>query len=456
MSDCYPNSPGADLVVALSSAATDVSLIVDRAGTVKKVTLGDGFEGGVGWRKLVGMRWADTLATDSQEKAVALLKEVVKEGRSSRPRECNQKVEGIGSVPLRYSAIKIDRCDNVAVLGRDLREVSRLQQRMLTAQQAMDREYNRLRQADTQYRVFFQVASDAVVVCDASTLRILEVNPAAAELCDETAEAMRGQSFTELLEPKGRGAVQAFVAAVEAGGRPDDVKLTLKGKVQVQASALLFRQLGSALILFRFRRPHAEQSGPRSSRLLTVLEALPDGVVVTGEDRRILNANPAFCELVNCANEKQLLGHPLDRYIGREGVDLKIMLSSLRESGSVRNFATVVHGAYGPPQEAMVSAVSALDAAVPCLGFSVRPASARVGEPMVPITRSAEQLRQLVGSVSLRQIVRESSDLIEKLCIEAALDVSHNNRASAAQLLGLSRQSLYSKLRRYGFEELDH
>ena len=67
--------------------------------------------------------------------------------------------------------------------------------------------------------------------------------------------------------------------------------------------------------------------------------------------------------------------------------------------------------------------------------------------------RSVQQLRELVGRVPLKDLVRESADLIEKLCIEAALDVSSNNRASAAQLLGLSRQGLYSKLRRYGLAE---
>jgi DNA-binding NtrC family response regulator len=36
------------------------------------------------------------------------------------------------------------------------------------------------------------------------------------------------------------------------------------------------------------------------------------------------------------------------------------------------------------------------------------------------------------------------------LCIEAALQMTHGNRASAAQLLGLSRQSLYVKLNRFG------
>jgi hypothetical protein len=33
--------------------------------------------------------------------------------------------------------------------------------------------------------------------------------------------------------------------------------------------------------------------------------------------------------------------------------------------------------------------------------------------------------------------------MIEKTCIETALGVTKNNRAAAAEMLGLSRQSLY-------------
>jgi DNA-binding NtrC family response regulator len=49
----------------------------------------------------------------------------------------------------------------------------------------------------------------------------------------------------------------------------------------------------------------------------------------------------------------------------------------------------------------------------------------------------------------MKDIVGETSDMIERMCIQAALQLTHNNRASAAEMLGLSRQSLYVKLRRY-------
>lgn len=56
--------------------------------------------------------------------------------------------------------------------------------------------------------------------------------------------------------------------------------------------------------------------------------------------------------------------------------------------------------------------------------------------------------------MSLKEIVRESTDLIERLCIEAALSHTSDNRASAAEILGVSRQSLYSKLHRHGLGNL--
>ena len=53
----------------------------------------------------------------------------------------------------------------------------------------------------------------------------------------------------------------------------------------------------------------------------------------------------------------------------------------------------------------------------------------------------------------LKDIVRDSTTLIERLCVEAALKLTDDNRASAAEILGLSRQGLYSKLKRFGIDD---
>ncbi len=58
------------------------------------------------------------------------------------------------------------------------------------------------------------------------------------------------------------------------------------------------------------------------------------------------------------------------------------------------------------------------------------------------VHRPVEQLLELVGRVSLKDMVRESSDMIERLCIEAALERSGDNRASAAQMLASAAEFL--------------
>jgi DNA-binding NtrC family response regulator len=87
------------------------------------------------------------------------------------------------------------------------------------------------------------------------------------------------------------------------------------------------------------------------------------------------------------------------------------------------------------------------------LGFTIRDISLRLGveaKSNNDVFRSKGQMTELVGRVPLKDIVSETTDLIEQMCIEAALELTGDNRSSAAEMLGLSRQSLYVKLRRFG------
>ena len=134
-----------------------------------------------------------------------------------------------------------------------------------------------------------------------------------------------------------------------------------------------------------------------------------------------------------------------------------MLIANLRQRGSIRLFSTILRGEYGESSEVEVSGVSVINGGQPCLGFAIRnierrlsPAPAAARE----MPRSVEQLTELIGRVSLKDLVREATDMIERLCIESALELTGDNRASAAEMLGLSRQSLYVKLRRYGLGDL--
>jgi transcriptional regulator PpsR len=448
-------------VASLIAAGSDFAVVLDMDGVVTDVLVSASMPALAALTKLIGTPWANSLARDSQRK-VALLLEDARAGRSDRSREINQIVEGVGEFPLRFTAVLLDGGKHVVALGRDLSPVANLQQRMLAAQQSMDREFAKLRQADARYRLLFHVSNEGVLVADSPSGRIQEANPTAASILGEPAQTLQGRSVVDLFEPTTRANVQSMLAAVGAGSRPLEVKAVLEGPSsrEMNVAAAMFRQSGAPMLLVRMwsTTGAVQDIGSRTSRMLTLLDAMPDGFVVIGEDRRVLCANSAFCDMVQAPSESRVIGEPLERWLGRPGVDLNIILANLREHGTVRNFATVMRVDVGPAEEATVTAVNAQDGKVPCYGFTIR--SERSSVNAAPVTlatgpRTVDQLRELVGRVPLKELVRESSDMIERLCIEAALDVCGNNRASAAQLLGLSRQGLYSKLRRHGLSEFD-
>jgi len=185
---------------------------------------------------------------------------------------------------------------------------------------------------------------------------------------------------------------------------------------------------------------------------------MPEGFVVTDRDRRIIGANAAFLDLAQLATEHQAKGESLERWLGREGTEIAALYTTLAEHGSVRHFATVVRGEFGALDEVEVAAVSVPGGDRPCFGFTLRTLPRRVAA-VAPggreLPRSVEHMTELVGRVSMKALVRETTDLIERLCIEAALRITHDNRASAAEMLGLSRQGFYAKMRRYGLGDLD-
>jgi transcriptional regulator PpsR len=448
-----------DIAGSLITAASDIALVLDRDGVIQDVSLGteelrrDGHQG---W---VGRHWAETVTVETRPKVMDLIANAGNEA-SVQFREINHPLVGGIDVPVRYSAMQVGEDGTIVALGRDLRSYANLQQRLVEAQQAMEREYARLRMAETRYRMLFHLASEPVVIVDAAALRIVEANPAAQRQLELGGDRLTNASLLSCLASKSGEALQAMLRAVQATGKAEEIEVALaSGARRFRVSASLFRQDNAAFLLVRLTPVAAEGSAADnvSGRVLDVLEKFPDGFVVISPELKILEANRAFLDLAQLGSKRQALGEPLERWLGRPGIDLPLLMVTLTEHGVVRNFTTIIRGLFGSVEEVEISAVPALSGETPSYGFVIRSLGARAaleGHRGRSLPRSVEHLTELVGRVSLRDLVRETTDVIEKLCIEAALELSKDNRASAAQMLGLSRQSFYAKLRRYGLGDL--
>ena len=450
--------------VAILAAVSDLTLLLDKSGTVLDAALGNEELAPLGSGRWAGKSWVDTVTVESRDKVAALLK--ARPGKAAAGRQVNHPVPGGPDIPVHYQTHVLPSGQLVAT-GRDLRPAAAMQQRLLEAQQVLEQDYSRLRQVDSRYRLLFQTTLDAVVIADAATGEVSELNPAALREFAVPERKAQGRRLVELFGEGNARALQALLDTTRATGRADAVRLvTKRGRVrrELSVAASLFRHDGKAHVLLRVTAAdnasgHETQGSSDVLHLSTLLERLPDGFVVTDSSGRILMANSAFLDLTQLGTFEQARGQSLDRWLGRSPVDVRVLMNNLQQHGTVRLFATHLRGELGLSSEVEISAVASTLGEPPTLGFVIRdinrPSASRETTRSATLTTSAEQLSELIGRVSLKELVRESTDMIERLCIEAALDLTGDNRASAAEMLGLSRQSLYIKLRRHGLGNLD-
>lgn len=450
-----------DAAAELLAATADITLVLDHEGVIRDVAAGSPELAAEIDGRWVGQPWVSTVTVESRPKIESLLQDAA-EGHPTRWRQVNHISDRSADLPVVYSAVKVGKKGRIVAVGRDLRAISVLQQRLVDAQQSVDREYARLRNAETRNRLLFQLATEAVLILDAATLRVVEANPAAMQLLGLNTRRLASRPFPDGLDEATTETVATMLANVRASGRNGEVRARLAdGSRELLVSASVFREERSTLLLVRATPMDADRLAEvapgATARFVDFVAAAPDGFVVTDAEGKVIAANPAFLDLAQLPGEDQARGESLETWLGRPGVDLNVLLAQLREHGSVRLFATTLRGANGATAEVELSGAALHDSEPACFGFTVRDVGSRlnaVARTAPPLSRSVEQLTELVGRVPLKGIVRETSDIIERLCIEAALELTQDNRASAAEMLGLSRQSLYVKLRRYGLGDL--
>ena len=466
-------------VAALVAASSDITLVLDGDGTIRDFSIqNEDLRAELG----TGPQWSgrlfqETVTIESRPKVGFLLQDGAR--AETKWRHINHAGSEGRSIPVLYSCVPLGQGGRMVVFGRDMRAMSALQQRLLNAQASLEQDYSHLRDAETRYRLLFQTSSEAVLIFDPAHARIVEANPAAREMLGSELKDIVGHPLLSRFADV--DAATAYLAAVRNGETPERLEARMLSgshsggspggegrEVVVRASA--YRQDQATMLLVRISSAHAVAAATSLSevkvKLLRAVESAPDGFVVADNEGVILTANASFLEMAGLVTEEAARGQPLDRWVGESGVDLTVLIANLRQRGSVRFFVTTLRAETGGQAEVEISAVTIANGGKPSFGFAIRNVGPRlrttVRDDARPTTkasralpRSVEQLQELIGRVALKDLVREATEVIERLSIEAALELTNDNRASAAEMLGLSRQSLYVKLRRYGIGDLE-
>ena len=437
----------------ISIAQPDVTLHLDLKGVIREANVSSAIpESNLdGW---IGRPWTETVADVGGNKVERMLEDARKGGVSGF-RQVNQRFPNGLEIPVEYSTVRLGGKAGLVAIGRNLQAVAELQSRLIAAQQAMERDYWKVREVETRYRLLFDATNEAVLLIRSSNLHIVEANPAAIralgiapgdrDLLAEFAPSERKQLTAMLDRVREDGKAPAVLLNLGQEREPWLVRASL---MTSQPGSLFLMQLSPAGL-----RPNVAANGDAIT-LDELVGHLPDGFVVVDMEGRVVRANNAFLDLSQVGAEKAVIGQSLGRWLGRPGADLTVLLASIRKHGFVRIFSTTLHGDLGTDSEVEISAAGFPASEPREAAVLIRDVGQRL-----PLPSGENRLGDLLGTLSaqvgktpLRELVKETVGVVEQHYVEAALDLTGGNRTAAAELLGLSRQSLYAKLGRYGLD----
>jgi len=437
----------------------DVTLLLDVDGVIREATFGSSLkeENASSW---VGRRWLETIESLGNANVQRMLDDARSSGISAF-RQVTQRFPSGLEVPMEYTTVLLGGRAGMLAIGKNLQAVAELQSRLIAAQQAMERDYWKLREVETRYRLLFDASNEAVIVLKSTNLRIVEANPAALKALEFTPpsrEDIVDQEFLPLLKPQDRAAIEAMLARVRDQGKAPGVIVHLgsKGKSWTLRATLVASEPWPLFLLqlAPVGGPSPAPSTKDAPPIDEMIERSPDAFVVFNENGVISRANQAFVDLVQGGSKNTVIGAPLSHWLWRPGADVAALTAHVNRNRLVRMFSTVIHGELGTETEVEISAVGDRETKPSNIAAVVRDVSRRLHA-----STGSDSLRTALGSIGeqvgktpLRKLVRNTVSVVEQHYVKAALELADGNRTAAAEILGLSRQSLYAKLNRYGLE----
>jgi len=449
-----------DSIGSLVTLGADVVMLVDHDAIVSQVYLAGSELADYGLNKIVGKRLQDSVTLESVSKIESMLSSDTKH-HPVRGYQVNHKCSGKPDLPIVYSAYSGKEFPYTIVVGREQRQQMIDQQRLVQTQMELEADYRELKEAETRYRTAFKVATVAYVMLDGERRTILDANPAASTLLSSTGAPLSGKSIRDLFGKQDRDRLGDAISEARHSAAPVHLDgVTISKGDPVSLTIRSYRENGITNVLLALWPADQDHETKRQRTEKPIggaaveLADLPEAVVQTDAEGFVIAANTLFLDLIHAPSLTQVLGRNIASWFSSSAIDIRVLYARLMDEPSIRGFTSTLTDNLSA--ESAVSISARLNAANSTIQLIVVPqasSSERLTIPSPGVPEQAEGFSALVGKVPLKDLIRESLDVIEKICIEAALDQTSNNRAYAAEILGLSRQSLYIKLRRHGLED---
>ena len=400
----------------------------------------------------MGRPWADTVGSVGGDRVRSMVQDARAAGVSGFHQLTQRFPSGL-ELPMEFTTVRLGGQAGLLAVGKNLQAVAEMQSRLIAAQQAREQDYWKLREIETRSRLLFDASSEAVVLVLADTLRVVEANPAAIRALG----LAPGRDELQQVAPRDQDAFRTMLMRARKHGRVPGIMLRM-GDDQTAWTVRATLMAADPSPVFLLQLTPVGQSvdavPPAALQLDALVEQLPDAFVTLDRSGVIRRANRAFLDLVQIGAESQAIDVSLDRWMSRPGATLPLLLSQLTQHGTVRLFGTGMTGEMGMEAEVEISAVLGTGPAADSIAVVIRDVTRRLAPDVEgdPLRTALSSITVQVGRTPLPVLVRDTTEVIERHCIETALMLANGRRSAAAELLGLSRQSLYMKLARYGVD----
>lgn len=366
------------------------------------------------------------------------------------------------SFPIRYAVTGLGQGGGYLMVGRDMTPMAEIQQQLVKAQLALERDYEAMREMETRYRVLLEANPAPLLIVSITTGRIVDLNAAATELIGAPRAELVDAALAQEFDGRRRGELLEGLGKLAGADGEDGMDLTVKrNRKKVTATATAFRAAGDRLLLCRLRA--SDSARAHGNDVVDMAERLfhkgIDAVVFLDMDGKVKAANEAFLNLTDTGSQAMVQGRSFADFLSRGAIDLKVLIDNVRRIGHLRHYATRLNTDFSGQVSVEMSATLFQDRAHPAIALMIRDSNLADATRILPSPVGNDGLRnvmQMLGYATLRDIVSETTEIIEKMCIETALELTGNNRVAAAELLSLSRQSLYVKLRKFGLLSKDN
>ncbi len=437
--------------------ASDISLLIDTAGLILEViyntenkNLGDIEH----WRtrnirdfitKESGIKLEEILNLSASENE-KIEKDII---------QLNHIRNGGDDFPIQYSIHPTGVNNQILLFGRDLTQIAQAQQELMKTQLKFEREYDRYRSFDTKYRVILEQCGSAFIIVDEEG-EIIDFNQKAVAIIEKTNlnQVMLEDLFYQGTSIEILSELETLNKNTPSAALNKKIKENNK---EVQLKGTFFRSNDGVHALIRLSISSSQRTSHSKEKiyLSDLYQKTSDAFVFIDEAGKIVDTNESFLILTENPNIDEVVGKSFSDFLRNATTDLKILTDNSKRLGKIRNYATDFITTFGSKIPVTISSTWVSNEDNDFYGFILRDSSNVEFEKQNENEQhSWEATTKLVGSAPLKELVAQTGDIAERICLETALNLTNNNKVAAAELLSLSRQSLYVKLRKHNLLDI--